>query len=160
MPKQRAPQTQDSKELALITARILDQKKGADIVILDVSGPLVIADYFVIATASNPRHAQALGRELESTMKKAGLPRRNVAGMEGESRWVLLDFDDVVVHIFLPESRTFYALETLWADLPELPFEPDDPPGPGHNQGNDDGREPSAMEIRPGKRGPDSTTPT
>lgn len=122
--QQRPPLPKDPKELALALADLLDRKKGEDIVLLDVSGPLVITDFFVIATAHGPRHAQALGRELESTMKRAGRPRRSVAGMEGENSWVLLDFDDVVVHIFIQESRNFYALEQLWADVPREPFEP------------------------------------
>ena len=57
-------------------------------------------------------------------MKRAGMPRRSVAGLEGENSWVLLDFDDVVVHIFVQESRDFYALEQLWADVPREQFEP------------------------------------
>jgi ribosome-associated protein len=122
--QQQASLPTDPKELALALAGLLDRKKGEDIVLLDISGPLVIADFFVIATAQGPRHARALGRELESTMKRAGRPRRGVAGMEGENSWVLLDFDDVVVHIFVQESRDFYALELLWADVPRELFEP------------------------------------
>ena len=155
--QQPASHPQDSKDLALTLAGLLDRKKGTDIAILDVSGPLVITDYFVVATAHNPRHAQALGRELESTMKQAGLLRRNVAGMEGENSWVLLDFDDVVAHIFIPESRAFYALEDLWADVPRLPFAPDEAPEIGAGTGP---VPPITREIRPDELPPGSTPPT
>lgn len=125
---QRGPSA-ESREFASRFARHLDEKQATDVVILDVSGPLVIADYFVIGTARNPRHAQAIARELDFTMKHEGRLRRNLAGMEGESSWVLLDFDDVVVHLFLAETRSFYALESLWADVPRVPFEPAADPG-------------------------------
>ncbi len=155
------PHPQDPKELALVLAGLLDHKKGADIAILDVSGPLVIADYFVIATANNPRHAKALGVELDTTMKRAGLLRRNAAGMDGGNSWVLLDFDDVVVHIFIPESRAFYALESLWADVPTLPFVPEDvdidPGGAGAETGL---HSPATAEIHPGNEPLGSTTPS
>ena len=158
---QQRPHPQDSEELALTLARLLDRKKGADIAILDISGPLVIADYFVIATASNPRHAQALGRELDSSMKRAGLLRRNLAGMAGENSWVLLDFNDVVVHIFLPESRAFYALESLWADVPRLRFVPEDGQVDLSGAGLETGLpSPATAEIHPGNDPLGSTTRT
>lgn len=92
--------------------------------ILDVSGPLVIADYFVIATAKNPRHARALALEVDALLRTQGRRHRNAAGLETENPWVLLDFDDVVLHVFTPEARAFYALESLWADVPRVPFAP------------------------------------
>lgn len=112
--------------LARTIAQRLDEKQATDIAILDVSGPLVIADYFVIATVQSTRQAQALARELDAECKQLRKkPRRNTGGLETEeSTWVLLDYDDVVVHLFLPESRTYYALESLWADVPRLPFTP------------------------------------
>ncbi|MCA8958335.1 MAG: ribosome silencing factor [Planctomycetes bacterium] len=114
------------KSLALTLAQIIDEKQGTDIRILDVSGPLGIADYFVIATARNNRHAQALGRELDLVMKHSGRLRRNMAGLTGDSGWVLLDFNSVVVHLFTAEARAFYALESLWADVPRVEFTPAD----------------------------------
>lgn len=112
-------------KLALSIARRLDEKQAEGITILDVSGPLVIADYFVIATVQSTRQAQSLARELDAESKaQRGRRRRHASGLEGEvSNWLLLDFDDVVVHIFQPEARTYYALETLWADVPRVPFE-------------------------------------
>ncbi len=111
-------------QLAQSIAQRLDEKQASDIVILDVSGPLVIADYFVIATVQSTRQGQALAKELDLESKALrGRRRRNTGGMETEeSTWVLLDFDDVVVHLFLPEAREYYSLETLWADVPRVPF--------------------------------------
>jgi ribosome-associated protein len=85
---------------------------------------LVIADYFVIISARNTRHAHALSREIEFQLKKRGHRRRNAAGAEQDSPWVLLDFDEVVVHVFVAETRAFYDLEGLWADAPAVPFAP------------------------------------
>jgi ribosome-associated protein len=85
---------------------------------------LVIADYFVIISARNTRHAHALGHEIEFQMKHRGQRRRNAAGAELDSPWVLLDFDQVVVHVFVAETRAFYDLEGLWADAPAVPFSP------------------------------------
>lgn len=112
--------------LALRIAQLLHDKQATQIAILDVSGQLVIADYFLLGTVKNTRQAQALARELDGEMKRArGHRRRNTGGMESEdSNWVLLDFDDVVVHLFLAEARAYYSLEDLWADSPRLPFTP------------------------------------
>jgi ribosome-associated protein len=112
--------------MALKIAERLDQKQATDIVVLDVSGPLVIADYFVIATVDSTRQGQALAKDIDLEHKAdRGRRRRNTGGLETEeTNWVLLDFDDIVVHLFLPEAREYYALETLWADVPRLPFTP------------------------------------
>jgi len=115
-----------TRDLALQIAQRLDEKQAKDIVVLDVSGPLVIADYFVVATVQSTRQGQALAKELDLEHKALrGRRRRNTGGLETEeSNWVLLDFDDIVVHLFLPEARAYYGLETLWADVPRLPFTP------------------------------------
>jgi ribosome-associated protein len=124
----RAPDAK-TRELALTIAQRLDEKQAKDIVVLDVSGPLVIADYFVVATVQSTRQGQALAKELDLEHKALrGRRRRNTGGLETkESNWVLLDFDEIVVHLFLPEARAYYALETLWADVPRLPFTPSQP---------------------------------
>lgn len=111
-------------QLALTIAQRLSEKQAKDIVVLDVSGPFVISDYFVIATVQSTRQAQALAKELDLEIKATrGSRKRNNGGLETEeSNWVLLDFDDIVVHVFLPEAREYYALETLWADVPRVPF--------------------------------------
>ena len=121
----------EAKQLALKIAGIIHSKHGEDLQILDVSGPLVIADFFVIASARNARHARAVASGVDYAMKHSGRLRRNAAGTNGEGNWVLLDYDQVVVHIFQQDSRGFYDLESLWADVPRLEFEPEeqtDPP--------------------------------
>ena len=124
----------ESKELARTIAQIIDEKQGEDIAILDVSGPLVIADVFVIASGRNARHARALAAEVAHTMKQQGRLCRNRANGDGESRWALLDFGDVVVHVFQDDARAFYDLEGLWADVPRIEWTPapplSDPVGP------------------------------
>ncbi len=112
--------------LALTIAQRLAEKQAKDIVVLDVSGPFVISDYFVIATVQSTRQAQSIAKELDVEIKATrGRRRNNTGGLETEeSNWVLLDFDDIVVHVFLPEAREYYGLETLWADVPRVPFTP------------------------------------
>lgn len=125
-PRTRNTPDAATTRTALQIAERLDQKQATDIVVLDVSGPLVIADYFVIATVQTTRQAQAIAKELDLEHKALrGRRRRNTGGLESEdSNWVLLDFDDIVVHLFLPEARTYYGLESLWADVPRVPFTP------------------------------------
>ncbi len=110
--------------MALTLADLIHENQGTEVTILDVSGPLAIADFFVIATARNSRHAQATARILAQTLKAKGKLRRNAAGLDGDCNWILLDFDEVVVHMFTEEGREFYALESLWADVPVVPFTP------------------------------------
>ncbi|HEB53285.1 MAG TPA: ribosome silencing factor [bacterium] len=114
-----------TREMALTLAARLDEKQATEIRILDVSGPLVIADYFIVATVQSTRQAQSLAKELDIEHKAVrGRRKRNGGGETDDSNWVLLDFDDIVVHLFLPEARDYYGLESLWADVPRLPFTP------------------------------------
>lgn len=80
---------------------------------------LVVTDYFVICTGRNDRQVRTIAEEVELKMKQAGLPAIGVEGAE-EGKWVLIDFADVVVHVFQPEERDFYRLEKLWGDAPRL----------------------------------------
>ena len=118
----------DATTLARQMAELIDEKQGDDITLLDVSGPLVIADYFVIATARNPRHAQGMAADLARAAKHLGVTRRRTSGAEGESAWVLLDLDVVIVHIFQADARQFYDLESLWADAERVEFTPAERP--------------------------------
>ncbi len=116
--------TIDPIEFAQDLAQLAHDKQGTDITILDMSRSLGIADYFVIVTARNPRHAQALGSELQFQMKHRGHPPLRASGIGADNRWVLLDFGDVVVHVFLADAREFYGLEDLWADARRVAFQP------------------------------------
>jgi ribosome-associated protein len=93
----------------------LDEHKGRDISILDIGEVSVIADYFVIATADNVRQVEALTDAVEEKMFKAGFDLRKKEGV-AESGWILMDFNDVIVHIFDKEQRLFYDLERIWSD--------------------------------------------
>ena len=117
--------------MAIQLAERLDLKQAVDIRILDVSGPLVIADYFVVATVQSTRQAQSLAKELDLAHKAARGRRKRNGGSEGaDTSWVLLDFNDIVVHLFLPDARNYYGLESLWADVPRLEFTPTTHPEP------------------------------
>jgi ribosome-associated protein len=101
---------------ATLARRIVDllsDKRAEDILLLDIRGVTLFADYFVIASAETARHTQALCDALDEELAKDGV---SAWGHEGEagSGWVLLDYGDVIVHIFGPEQRSFYDLEGLW----------------------------------------------
>lgn len=113
----------DSKELALIAAEAASDKKAEDIMVIDVANLLVVTDYFVIATGQNDRQVRSIADEIEDQLReKTGIKPIGREGTE-ESKWVLLDFADIVVHVFQPEERDFYRLERLWGEAPrvELP---------------------------------------
>lgn len=127
-PQPGSPPDEATSELALFLAERLDHLQAEDIKILDVSGPLVIADYFVIATVNSTRQAQSLAREVEMEHKARRGRRRRSGGSDApDSNWVLIDFGDIVVHLFLPDAREYYGLESLWADVPRMPFTPSAP---------------------------------
>ena len=98
---------------------ILEEKRAEDIVWLDVSDVTDIADDFVIATILNTRQGAAIVEECEKNRKRLGLGRVGIEGQAGSS-WILLDYADVIVHLFLAEQRAYYALEHLWADAKRI----------------------------------------
>jgi len=108
-----------SAAVAKLCARILDANKMERVKLLDVGSSLQIADYFVIASGRNPRHLKAVSNELLKKLRESGAHRRGLEGYR-EGNWVLIDFDDVVVHVMLEESREFYDLENLWGESPAL----------------------------------------
>jgi ribosome-associated protein len=117
--------TSEALDMATVAARAAASKLATDVVVIDVSGQLVITDYFVIASASNDRQVNAIVDEVEEKMRLAGhKPARREGAREG--RWVLLDFVDIVVHIQHQEEREFYALDRLWRDCPVVPVDLDD----------------------------------
>jgi ribosome-associated protein len=107
------------KDCALVAAQAAADKKATDIVVLDVAGALVITDYFVLATGANELQVHAIADEMEQRVEEAGL---TVIGREGEAerKWILIDFGDLVVHVFQADTREFYRLEKLWGDVPRL----------------------------------------
>jgi len=113
--KPTADQTQD---LLKIVETSLDDDKAEDIVAIDLRGKSTIADYMVIATGRNSRQLAAMASHLDAKLTKAGIKRVSIEGAN-QGDWVLLDGGDVVVHLFRPEVRTFYALEKMWgAEMP------------------------------------------
>ncbi|WAB83753.1 ribosome silencing factor [Microcella daejeonensis] len=109
-------------QLVQAAAQAADSKQGEDIVALDVSGPLPLTDAFVLVTGRNERNVQAIAGEVEERMLEAGARTLRREG-RAEGRWILLDFGDVVVHVFHEEERLFYSLERLWKDCPVIPIE-------------------------------------
>ncbi|MDP2181442.1 MAG: ribosome silencing factor [Actinomycetota bacterium] len=109
----------NSKDYALLAAEAASDKKAADIVAIDVAELLVVTDYFVICTGNNDRQVRTIADEVESKLKQAGLPAIGIEGRE-EGKWLLLDFVDVVVHVFQPAERDFYRLEKLWGEAKSL----------------------------------------
>ena len=110
----------DNKQAALVAARAIDEKKGSDIVIQDVSELLKVTDYFVIATAANNRRADAIADEVEDKLREeCGIKPISREGMDS-CEWILLDYGGIVVHIFQPQPRDFYRLEQLWEQAPTV----------------------------------------
>jgi len=112
----------DSREVAVFAARAAASKQGDRIVVLDVRDLIVITDYFVIATGGSDRQVRTIVEEVEKALRSQGTkPVRR----EGEDRgsWILLDFVDVVVHVFGVEERDYYDLERLWRDAPVVEWE-------------------------------------
>lgn len=113
-----------AEQAARTAAMAADSKKGADIVALAVTELTSIADYFVLVTGGSSTHVNALYEAVDEAMSRAGREPLHVEG-RGEAHWILMDYGDVVVHIFLEEPRAFYGLERLWGDAPRLDLELD-----------------------------------
>lgn len=106
-----------SKDLAIAAARAASEKQGTDILVLDVSELIVITDYFVIVSGRSDRQVKTIAESIEEALRGEGeKPLRREGRRDG--RWILLDYLDFVVHVFLEEEREFYGLERLWADAP------------------------------------------
>ena len=106
-------------EMVRIAAEAADAKGGEDLVALDVSEPLPLVDAFLVVTGRNERNVAAIADEVEERLLDAGHKRLRREGRQ-ESRWVLLDFGDLVVHVFHEQERVFYGLERLWKDCPVI----------------------------------------
>ncbi|MDI9259357.1 ribosome silencing factor [Alicyclobacillus sendaiensis] len=97
-------------------------KKATDVVVMNVQELTPVADYFVICSASSRPQVEAVARAVRDDLAELGVTCRGIEGLD-EARWVLLDFGDVVVHVFRPEEREFYHLERLWGDAKWVPIE-------------------------------------
>lgn len=109
----------NSKEMAKIAFAALDDKKGIDITIIDISEISVIADYFIIAGGSNENQVKAMADAVEEELGKAGADRNHIEGYHS-ANWVLMDYNDVIIHIFNQDDRLFYDLERIWRDGKEI----------------------------------------
>jgi len=113
-----------SLEKSLLVARLMQDKKAQDVVVLDLRELASFTDYFVICTGRSDRQVQAIAEHLEMELRALTFRPTAVEGL-GAARWVLMDLGDVVVHIFQKEVREFYDLEGLWSDAPRLDLPPE-----------------------------------
>ncbi len=97
----------------------IEDRKGQQLVVLDLRGLSDAADYFVIASGTSDAHVRGIADGVVEALERAGYPANHVEGLPA-GRWVLLDFVDIIVHLFHPETRAFYRLERLWQDAPPL----------------------------------------
>jgi ribosome-associated protein len=118
----RRPAEPDSRAVAVAAARAASDKQASRIVVLDVHEPIVITDYFVICTASSARQIRTVIEEIERVSREMGVKPIRREG-EGDAGWWLLDYFDVVVHVFSEEDREYYDLERLWRDAPVVDWE-------------------------------------
>jgi ribosome-associated protein len=109
----------EGRELAAVCTRVALETKAEDLVVLDVRGLASFTDYFVIMSGRSTRHVQGLAEAIGAELSAKRVTSKHSEGMN-EGLWVLLDFGDVVVHVFYHESRSFYDLEGLWHDAPKI----------------------------------------
>ena len=105
----------ESREMAKLAIQALEDKKAEDIRVIDISEVSVVADYFLIASGNNRSQIQAMADNVQETLGRAGFEMRQVEGY-GTANWILLDYGDIIVHIFDKENRLFYNLERIWRD--------------------------------------------
>ena len=111
-----------SKEMARIAYDVLSDKKGEDIKIIDITGVSVLADYFIIANGNSDSQVNALVDNVEEELHKAGYHLKQREG-RANSSWILLDFGDIIVHVFDKDNRLFYDLERIWKDGKDITVE-------------------------------------
>jgi ribosome-associated protein len=111
------------RALLVTAAKAASDKKGEDTVVLEVGAVLAITDAFVITSAANTRLVKTIAEEVEARIDEAGGPKPlRIEGLD-DARWVLMDYGDFVVHVFLDEVRRYYELERLWSDAPRVDWE-------------------------------------
>ena len=113
----------DASRRATIAAQAAADKKGTEIVVIDVGEIISITEMFVLVSATNPRQVKTIAEEVEVALKASGSAGpRSVEGLD-DATWVLMDFGDVIVHVFQAETRDYYDLDRLWADAPAVAWE-------------------------------------
>jgi ribosome-associated protein len=125
VPTRQPVGTDESREVAVAAARAAATKQASGVVILDVRELIVITDHFVIASGSTERQVKTIVEEVQKALRTRGVRPVRTEG-EVEARWVLLDYVDVVVHVFAEEERDYYDLERLWRDAPRVAWEEPD----------------------------------
>lgn len=112
---------EQSKLMARLAYQALDDKKGEDIQVIDISQVSVLADYFIIANGNSESQVRALVDNVEEELSKAGYEMKQREG-DGSGNWVLMDFGEIIVHVFDKENRLFYDLERIWRDGKHVDF--------------------------------------
>jgi len=105
----------DTKEKAILTGRLADEKKALDVAVIELKGLTDIADYFVLASGTSDRHVRTIADHVEKSMKDTGVRPYSVEGYQ-QGRWIIIDYRNVIVHIFLEQLRELYDLESLWIE--------------------------------------------
>lgn len=113
MNKQSTPEVSTTEQLQQLVLSILEEQKAQDIKVIDVSGQNPLTDRFVIASGNSTRHVKSMAGKLIESAKAAGAQPLGVEG-EREAQWILVDLNDIIVHLMLPQARAFYNLEKLW----------------------------------------------
>lgn len=116
------PTTAAALHRAILSARVAADNKARAVVVLDMRGITPLYDYFVLATGTSRRQIHTIAEEVDAGLRKVGDRRRTIEGYEA-SKWVVQDYGDVVIHVFDPDTRDYYALEELWADAPRVDWE-------------------------------------
>lgn len=106
---------ENSKKMAALAVDALEDRKGEDIRVIDISSISTLGDYFIIAAGTNRNQVQALADNVQEKLGREGFLTKNVEGYDG-ANWILLDFGDIIVHVFDSENRLFYDLERIWRD--------------------------------------------
>ncbi len=107
----------NSHEILMLVAKAADDKRAEDILALNMEGISSFADYFVICHGNSDKQVQAIAREIKEKAQENNIPVNRLEGFDG-AKWVLIDLDDVIVHIFHRDERSYYNLEKLWGDAP------------------------------------------
>lgn len=123
---ERQDSTLDSRELARKAAHAALTKKAVDLVVLDLGGLTIIADFFIICSGESTTQVRAIADHIEREFADSGVRPRGIEGLD-YGHWVLVDYGDIIVHVFEKETREYYALEKLWMDAPLVAVDEDTP---------------------------------